>query len=593
MIKKLVRQMLAAQVLSALTVSLCLLIDSIMIGRFLGVDAIAAYGLANPILLIIGAVGSMLSAGIQVVCSKSLGKGSQEETNKGYSSAIAVAVIVSVIFAVLVLLLRKPIATLLGAGTEGTLFDETSDYMAGFVIGAPGSMGALILVPFLQMAGKSGLLIAAVAGMTITDIAFDLINVLVFNGGMFGMGLASSLSYYVALLIGGGYFLSKKCVFRFSLDRIKRQKIRELFTGGVPTVFNMASTVILTFVLNKLLLSVGVSSGSVAVAAYSVMTTILNASNCIATGVGGVSLTLAGILYNEEDRNGLRELLRTMTKHSFLLGIAVGIILLIFAPAFVSLFISEEGEAMKMAVLGVRILSAGLIPCCLNNAIKNIYQGTGHPLATEIISVIEGAALPIMTALIMSVFLSVTGVWFYFAGGELLTMILILVFAVIRNKKQKTSYTDALLYLSFSFGVPEEDLMETDISSIKEVSAAAEAAGRFCNAHGQNSLVSNRIALCIEEMAGNTVSHGFSKNGKENHLSVRIQHKNGNWVLRFRDDCRAFDPIHYIPDETKAECTGIRLVLKMADEIRYTYSMNMNNLTIMMKGQPETDGSEV
>ena len=111
MIKKLVRQMLAAQVLSALTVSLCLLIDSIMIGRFLGVDAIAAYGLANPILLIIGAVGSMLSAGIQVVCSKSLGKGSQEETNKGYSSAIAVAVIVSVIFAVLVLLLRKPIAT--------------------------------------------------------------------------------------------------------------------------------------------------------------------------------------------------------------------------------------------------------------------------------------------------------------------------------------------------------------------------------------------------------------------------------------------------------------------------------------------------
>ena len=77
MIKKMIRQMLTAQILSALTVSLCLLIDSIVIGRFLGVKAIAAYGFANPILLIIGAFGTALSAGVQVVCSKSLGRGSQ------------------------------------------------------------------------------------------------------------------------------------------------------------------------------------------------------------------------------------------------------------------------------------------------------------------------------------------------------------------------------------------------------------------------------------------------------------------------------------------------------------------------------------
>ena len=89
MTRKLVRQMLAAQILSALTVSVCLLIDNIMIGRYLGLRAIAAYGLANPVLLIIGAIGSMLAAGVQVVCSRSLGRGSQEETNVGYSSTVA------------------------------------------------------------------------------------------------------------------------------------------------------------------------------------------------------------------------------------------------------------------------------------------------------------------------------------------------------------------------------------------------------------------------------------------------------------------------------------------------------------------------
>ena len=57
MISKLVRQMLTAQTLSALTVSLCLLIDNIMIGRFLGDSALTAYGLANPVLLVIGEIG--------------------------------------------------------------------------------------------------------------------------------------------------------------------------------------------------------------------------------------------------------------------------------------------------------------------------------------------------------------------------------------------------------------------------------------------------------------------------------------------------------------------------------------------------------
>ena len=45
MTKKLVGQMLAAQILSALTVSLCLLIDNLMIGRYLGEQALTAYGL--------------------------------------------------------------------------------------------------------------------------------------------------------------------------------------------------------------------------------------------------------------------------------------------------------------------------------------------------------------------------------------------------------------------------------------------------------------------------------------------------------------------------------------------------------------------
>ena len=576
MIRKLTKQMLMAQTLSALTVSLCLLIDNIMIGRYLGVQAIAAYGLANPVLLVIGAIGSMLAAGVQVACSKSLASGTKEETNKGYSSAIALMLGISIVFTLLVLVFRDSLTRIMGAGKTKNLFEQTRDYLTGFIIGAPGSMGALVLVPFLQMAGQSNLLILAVLGMTVTDIVFDLLNVMVFHGGMFGMGLASSLSYYFAMAITAVYFLSKKCVFRFSLRFVTLKKIKELFLGGVPTVFTMASSVVLVFILNKILMNVG---GSDAVAAYSVLLTIGNSSNCISTGVSGVSLTLSGILYNEEDRTGLKELLKLLARYAVILGAAVGVLLLIFAPLLVRVFIPKAGPAQDMASEGLRFFAFGLIPCCLNNVLKSLYQGTERVRLTEGISVLEGAVLPAIAAFLFSRFLGVDGVWLFFAVGESLTLLGVMLY-VWRRNGGVTLATAPFLLLKKDFGVSSENLMEVDIQSIQDVTAAAEAAGTFCKEHGQSEKSANRIALCVEEMASNTVIHGFSE-GRQNHLFIRVQHKGDRWVLRFRDDCQAFDPVSYVPSGEK-DALGIRLVMAMANDVRYTYSLNLNNLTIKL-----------
>ena len=579
MIRKLTRQMLTAQIFAALTVSLCLMIDSVMISRFLGEEAIAAYGLSNPVLLVIGALGSLLASGIQAACSKSLGRGSQEETNAGYSSALAVGGCVSLAFMVIVLLLTSPLATLMGAGSEGSFFEKTRDYLRGFSIGAPASMGALVLVPFLQMAGQTGLLIAAVLTMTIADVALDILNVFVFHGGMFGMGLASSVSYYLAMLISGFYFLSKKCVFRFSWKLVSGKKISELFRGGIPAGVGMITSVVLVFVLNKILTLRG---GSQAVAAYSVIMTIGNASNCISTGVGGVSLTLSGIFYNEEDRTSLRELFRQMCRYGVILGLSVGVILVLVAPAFVSLFIPGAGETKKMAVLGVRLFAIGLIPCCINNAFKNLYQGTERVRLTEAISVAEGTLFPILSALVCSAFMGANGVWLNFGLGELLTLISVCLY-IRWNTGSMPWKDDACLMLSSDFGVRGDCLMEARIGSMEEVAQVVKQAEAFCLEHGQNAKVSNHIALCIEEMAGNIIQHGFSADQKKHHLSVRVINKGERWVLRFRDDCRAFDPVHYIPDEGK-DALGIRLVLTIAEEANYTYSLNLNNLTLKLGG---------
>jgi len=577
MIRKTIKQMLTAQVLSALTVSLCLLIDNIMIGNFIGVGGLTAYGLANPLLLLIGAIGSMLSAGVQVVCSRSLGRGQKEETDKGYSSAIAVVLIVSLLVTGIVVLFRERLAVFMGAGGSEELLADTGGYLLGFAVGAIGSMGALVLVPFLQMAGKSNLLIFSVLGMTVADISLDYLFAVVFKWRMLGMGLASSLSYGAALLIGGSYFISKKCVFRFSAANIRLKKILELLAAGVPTVINMATSVGLIFVMNRLLLQQG---GDVAVAAYSVVCTIGNTANCISTGSGGVALTLSSIFYHEEDGTGLREMLAILKKYSLIIGLVMTGFILLAAPLLVRLFVAEEGTFRTLTVGGARWFACGLTFCCINNAIRSTWQGCERITMTEITSVLEGFVLPVLAALILSALMGMNGIWAFYFAGEAMTLLLIFLYTCIR-KHDPIPSAKTLLQLPEGFGVAESDLIETNVTSIDDVLKAAAAASEFCLKHGQTTLIANRIALCIEEKGTNTVKYGFN-DGRPHQLNIRVQHKGDRWILRFRDDCSAFDPVSYIPTGEEQDSLGIRVLLGMSREIRYTYSLNLNNLMIIV-----------
>ena len=58
MIRRLFRQMSMTQILTAMSTTLCLLIDSMVIGSLLGVDPMSAYGLASPVLIVFSAIGA-------------------------------------------------------------------------------------------------------------------------------------------------------------------------------------------------------------------------------------------------------------------------------------------------------------------------------------------------------------------------------------------------------------------------------------------------------------------------------------------------------------------------------------------------------
>ena len=413
MIRKIFRQMLLTQILSAMTVMLCMLVDSMMIGRYLGVDSMTAYGLANPVLLIFAAYGAMLSAGIQVMCGRTMGAGDKAGTDACFSAAALLALSVSLLGTVLILAFVSPLCGLLGAGHPGPgnpVFGLTRDYLRGFILGAPAFIVAQIMVPFLQISGNRIRLALAVVLMTVSDIGFDLLNVFVFHGGMLGMGLASSLSYYLALLVGGAYFLKKDCLFTLKLKAVTKRTCARLLKDGVPTVINSLAMVVLVFTLNKILLSAG---GNLAVAAYSVISTVGNICYCFGSGVASVALLLAAIFYSDEDRTAIYTLVRTMCLYAVVLDGALILAVLLLAPALAGVFLTDQA-ARTMTVLGLRLFCLSLLPCSLNTSFKNFYQGVNRVRLTELISLLQNMVFPVLSALLLSRWLGTTGVWLAF-----------------------------------------------------------------------------------------------------------------------------------------------------------------------------------
>ena len=621
MIKKLFRQMLVTQILSAMTVTLCMLIDSIMIGRFLGVNAMTAYGLATPLLLVFAAIGSMISAGVQVMCGKTMGCGDREATNACFSVSLFLTGAVAAVGLVLVLAFTGPIAVLLGAERGTEVYELTKGYMRGFIIGAPAFMAVQMLVPYMQMSGSRSRLVAAVIAMTVADVAGDLINVFAVKWDTFGMGLASSLSYYAALAIGIGYFFKKDCLFRFKPKLIKARTCGELAKYGVPTVINQISLVLLVFVFNKLLIDVG---GNTSVAAYSVISTVGNICYCFGGGCGSVALMLSAMFYSDSDRTSLRELIRTMTFWAVVLDVAVIAVVCAAATPVVKLFISDPA-AQDLAITGLRLFSLSLLPCSLNTTFKNYYQGVARSGFTQAISVMQNFALVALSAFVFSRFIGVTGVWLGYVSGESLTWLVICAVVFIRNKRVEIN-ADAYSLLPADFGVAEDELMEASVMigskeareavrkaekeaeketdseaakrivkeavkeaaapAVREAVAASRKAEEFCLAHGLAAKQSSMIALCVEEMLENIVEHGFRKaGGRDCRVDVRLMFTGDDCVIRIRDNCVNFDPVKYMElhgGDDPMSHIGIRMVMKTVKDANYVNSLGLNNLRLVV-----------
>ena len=80
------------------------------------------------------------------------------------------------------------------------------------------------------------------------------------------------------------------------------------------------------------------------------------------------------------------------------------------------------------------------------------------------------------------------------------------------------------------------------IDRIEEVIDVSKKIQDFCRLHGIENRRAMLSGLCMEEMAGNIVEHGFTKDKRKHLIDVFACVENDEVFLRLRDNCIPFDP---------------------------------------------------
>ncbi len=586
-IAKLFRSTVVSMIAAAMAAMLGMLIDGIIIGSLLGNDCMAAYGLILPVLNLASAIAGVLAIGAQVVCAQRLGMGNIRGARKAFSMLMVITLVISAVMIAVFFFFRTPICIMLGArGESAKLLGYAVDYLTGLL---PAFPSVLILLEFnslMRLDADANRVIVAVSVMTVLDVVGNLLNALVFHGGMLVMGLTTSGSYFVALVILLFHFRKKNIVFRMTFKGLRIRDLGSILLTGSSSGVGSGSAMLRIAVINQIMIATSLSS--VAVAAFGTVNTVISFVSGLMVGVGMTCAMIAGMILGEQDRTAALTLVKVTVRLVLTVSIALAAVLLIFANVIAAIFKGTEDTAnaeqtARLVARGLRFYAIAAILYGVNNAFVNYTQGMRRMALSNIVCFLQNFVYIVFSASVLSGIIKgkneTDAVWISFIVCEVLTSLTIFTIAAVQKHGMPKGWKD-FLFLRKDFGVAEENLFEASIFSYDDLMPTVEAVRNFCKSKGADERSSHMVPLAVDELCDNTLKYGFVI-GK-NSIDIRVICMNDGWVVRFRDNCNAFDPTKWLRDHTDEGDSALHIINNEARSIKYLSTLNLNNLTIKL-----------
>ena len=579
MIGRLMFRLLPIQVMLCVVGSINGFVSSYFASNYISVEAMGAVGLFGPLSMLVGAVSLMLTGGASILCGKYMGQNAGEKMQNVYC--------VSVSFSGLVALFFTAVFALMGAfDITGFLTrDEVvrpllDQYLLGQAIGVLPLVLGNQLAAFLFIENRSRLTVIGSLANIAVNTALNLLFVLKLRMGAFGLALSNALGLWAALLVQAWPFVSGASHFHFRLGGMRWKECGEILKIGAPGALSNGYQTIRGLLVNEMIL---LFVGSAGISAFAASDNILRLFWALPAGMAAVSRLLLSVSYGEEDRQTLTDVMRVMfTRFLPLQGLISAGIILCAEPLTRIFYQDPTAPVYQMTVWALRIL-----PLCMPLSIIAMHftafgQIAGRKVLIHVLALLDGVVCVAgYTALLIRA-IGMNSVYVANVLNGVTTTLVVVAFAWLVGKRFPSRLDDLMSFPS-GFGAKAEDRMDLTVRSLDQVVTVSRRVQEFCLSRGVDSRRANLSGLAMEEMAGNVVEHGFTKDKKRHAIDLRVTVKDSDVILRIKDDCVPFDPgtrLELAEGEDPIRNVGIRLVFRMARDVEYQNILGMNVLTV-------------
>lgn len=361
-------------------------VDTMVVGKHLGVSALAALGAADWMNWMMLGIIQGFTQGFGILMAQEFGAGQYEKLRKVAGTSIMLALLSSIILTFGGQLAINPVLALLQ--TPGDILDGAQLYLRIMFAGIPVVMAYNLLACILRSLGDGQTPLRAMVVASLTNIILDLLFVMVFQWGIAGAAAAT----LIAQLISGLYCLY--FIFRIDFLKLSPQDFQlqgflcgKLLFLGFPMAFQnciiAVGGMIIQFVVNGF--------GVVFIAGYTATNKLYGILEIAATSYGYAMITYVGQNLGAGKSSRIRQGVRAAIGIALATSVAIALVMLFFGKAILGCFISgtpqEVEAAMEVAYTYLALMSLCLPVLYILHITRSAIQGMGNtilPMASGI-----------------------------------------------------------------------------------------------------------------------------------------------------------------------------------------------------------------
>lgn len=368
-------------------------VDSIVVGRYVGDNALAAVGSASPILNLLLVLFMGVSVGASVMVSQYFGARKKEELSKTIGNTITLTAIVSLMIMVLGAALSRPLLNLLQ--TPESIIDWCEDYLLILVLGIAGCAYYNILCGVLRGLGDSISALVYLLVATVLNILLDLWFVAGLKMGVAGVALATVIAQAISSVLCLIKLKKMQDVFDMGVRYLKVDRFHSMtiIRLGLPSGITQAIFSLAMIIVQSLTNSFG----ELVIAANVIIMRVDGFAMMPNFSFGTAMTTYAGQNVGAGQYDRVTHGARQGTLIAVVTSAVITSVILLFGKYLMGIFTTTT-ELVNLSNNMMRILAVGYIAMAVTQCLSGVMRGAGDTMTPMWISLITTVVIRVPLA---------------------------------------------------------------------------------------------------------------------------------------------------------------------------------------------------